>query len=258
MLVAFSIGLQNIQNHNNVVLKKLNFVKTIRLMFESSIEENLLEMPSLPLLLDRLHIRLSDEQRRRVEFRSWLTEKMKAEFINGSIIMHSPAADDHNEATGQLYRIISLHADLHKLGKVRIEKALVGMRRNDYEPDIAFWRKEIADRFEPGMNVYPIPDMIVEVLSPGKENHKRDTETKFADYAAHRVPEYWIVDPKKKTVEQYLLSTQEPDQYELYKKATISDAIESVALPGFHIPVSAIFDAAINAEVMQQFLKNSG
>ena len=227
-------------------------------MFESSIEENLLEMPSLPLLLDRLHVRLDDEKRRRAEFRSWLTADMKAEFINGSILMHSPAADDHNEVVIHLGGIANFYATIFKLGKVRVEKALIGMSRNDYEPDIAFWRKEVADRFEPGMNVYPIPDMIVEVLSPGKENHKRDTETKFADYAAHRVPEYWIVDPKKKTVEQYLLSTQEPDQYELYKKATISDAIESVALPGFHIPVSAIFDAAINAEVLQQFLKSSG
>ncbi|MDZ4704045.1 MAG: Uma2 family endonuclease [Saprospiraceae bacterium] len=226
-------------------------------MFESSVEENLLEMPSLPLLLDRLHARLNDEQKRRTEFRSWLSGDVKAEFINGSILMHSPAADDHNEATGQLYRIISLHADLYKLGKVRVEKALVGMSRNDYEPDIAFWRKEVADRFEPGMNVYPIPDMVVEVLSPGKENHKCDTETKFADYAAHRVPEYWIVDPKKKTVEQYLLSATEPDQYELYKKATITDAIESVSLRGFAISVKAIFDAQTNAEVMQAFLKNT-
>jgi Uma2 family endonuclease len=221
----------------------------------NSIEDSLWEVPSLPLLLDRIHHRLDDERLKRAEFRSWLTEDVKAEFINGSILMHSPAADDHNEATGQLYRAASLYADVFNLGKVRVEKALIGMTRNDYEPDIAFWRKEVADRFEPGMNVYPVPDLIVEVLSPGKENIKRDTETKYEDYAAHGVREYWIVDPKKQTVEQYLLSETAPERFELHKKAILTDNIESKVLAGFAIPVKAIFDAKSNAYAIQQLVK---
>ncbi len=223
-------------------------------MFDVGLEENLWNEPSLPLLLDRIHHRLDDERLKRSEFRSWLTEDAKAEFINGSIVMHSPAADDHNEATGQLYRVTSLYADFHKIGKVRVEKALIGMTRNDYEPDIAFWRKEVADRFEAGMNVYPIPDLVVEVLSPGKENIKRDTETKFHDYAAHQVKEYWIIDPKKKTVEQYLLSADNPYTYELYKKAILTDNIESKVMEGFAIPVKAIFEADANSAAIQMLL----
>jgi len=222
-------------------------------MFDASIEDNLLKIPSLPLLLGRMKIRLDDEKRQRAEFRSWLTEDLKAEFINGSIVMHSPAADDHNEAVLYLGGAANLFSTLHKLGKVRVEKALIGMTRNDYEPDVAFWRKEIADEIKPGMNVYPTPDLVVEVLSPGSENMKRDTEIKFVDYAAHRIPEYWIVDPKKKTVEQYLLSESSPDEYELYKKAVLTDSIESVTLTGFNIPVKAIFDADANAELLQRF-----
>jgi Uma2 family endonuclease len=170
--------------------------------------------------------------------------------------MHSPAAEDHNEATGHLYRATSLYADLHQLGKVRVEKALVGLTRNDYEPDIAFWRMDVANRFQPTMNVYPIPDLVIEVLSPGKENINRDTKVKFADYAAHLIREYWIVDPKKKTVEQYLLSDTQVGIYELYKKVAIQDYIESIVLTGFLIPVKAIFDAETNALTIQQFITN--
>ena len=104
------------------------------------------------------------------------------------------------------------------------------------------------------MNVYPTPDLVVEVLSPGKENTKRDRETKFEDYASHGIAEYWIIDPKKQTVEQYLLAEEEFGKYELYKKATIEDSIQSVQLEGFLIPVRAIFDAEMNAEVMKQLL----
>lgn len=223
-------------------------------MFDSGLEENLWNEPSLPLLLDRMHHRLDDERLKRMEFRSWLTEDAKAEFINGSIVMHSPAAEDHNEAVLNLGGIANFYAIHAKAGKVRVEKALIGMTRNDYEPDVAFWRKEVADRFEPGMNVYPIPDLIVEVLSPGKENILRDTETKFNDYAAHGVKEYWIVDPKKKTVEQYLLSTEAPNTYELHKKAILTDNIESKVMEGFAIPVRAIFEAEANADAVQMLL----
>lgn len=225
-------------------------------MPSTSLEKDLLEIPDLPMLLERLHHRLDDEKIQRQEFRSWISDEVKAEFINGSIVMHSPAAEDHNEATGHLYRVTSLYADLHQLGKVRVEKALVGLTRNDYEPDIAFWRMDVANRFQPNMNVYPIPDLVIEVLSPGKENINRYTKVKFADYAAHLIREYWIVDPKKKTVEQYLLSDTQVGIYELYKKVAIQDYIESIVLTGFLIPVKAIFDAETNALTIQQFISN--
>ena len=225
-------------------------------MPSTALEKDLLEIPDLPMLLEKLHHRLDDEKIQRQEFRSWITKEMKAEFINGRVVMHSPVSEDHNEATGHLYRISSIYADLNQLGKVRVEKALIGMTRNDYEPDIAFWRKEVANHFQPNMNVYPIPDLVIEVLSPGGENIKRDTKIKFTDYAAHLIPEYWIVDPRKKTVEQYLLSDTEARTYELHKKVAIQDQIESIVLIGFAIPVKAIFDAETNALTIQQFISN--
>ncbi len=224
-------------------------------MFDSGIENNLLRIPSLRILLDRLFARLEDEKKNRAEFRSWLTEDIKAEFINGEVIMHSPASESHNEVVINLGGIANIYSTIKNLGKVRVEKALIGMTRNDYEPDIAFWRNEIADRFEPNMNVYPVPDLIIEVLSPGKANTERDTVTKFDDYAAHGVSEYWIVDPVKQTVEQYLLlANQALGKYELRKKAVLGDHIESIVLSGFSIPVKAIFDADANAEAMQALL----
>lgn len=224
-------------------------------MFESTVDE-LLEIPALPIVLDVLRNRLAAESKRRAEFRAWLTEDTKAEFINGAVVMHTPASEDHNEATGQLYRVASFYADLKQLGKVRVEKAMIGLTRNDYEPDVAFWRKEVSDTFEPGMSVYPRPDMVVEVLSPGRDNTLRDTKTKLEDYAAHGIPEYWIVDPKKKTVEQYLLSDSQDGLYELHKKVDVEDNIQSVVLTGFAIPVRAIFDAEANAEDLRSLLQD--
>ena len=212
------------------------------------LEKQLEVVPHLPKLLQRMHRLLDNEQAKRQEFRAWLTEDHKAEFINGRIIMHSPAADEHNEAVGLTHRISSFYVDVKKLGKVRMEKAMIALTRNDYEPDVAFWKTEKAATIKSEHNVYPAPDLIVEVLS--KSSIKRDRVTKFEDYAAHGVTEYWIVDPNKKTVEQYFLPSEDSTIYALKKKATLDDTLESEVIEGFILPVRAIFDAAANAELL--------
>ena len=45
------------------------------------------------------------------------------------------------------------------------------------------------------------PSLTVEVLSPSNSRH--DTVIKAAMYARFGVPEYWIVDPKKRRIEQF-------------------------------------------------------
>jgi Uma2 family endonuclease len=41
----------------------------------------------------------------------------------------------------------------------------------------------------------PSPKLVVEVVLPGKTNEDRDYRYKRSEYAARRIPEYWIVDP---------------------------------------------------------------
>jgi Uma2 family endonuclease len=40
----------------------------------------------------------------------------------------------------------------------------------------------------------PPPQLVVEVVSPGKENADRDYRYKRSEYAARGIAEYWIVD----------------------------------------------------------------
>ncbi|MDZ7877259.1 MAG: Uma2 family endonuclease, partial [Saprospiraceae bacterium] len=103
-----------------------------------------------------------------------------------------------------------------------------------------------------GQTHYPPPDWICEVLSKGTAS--RDKGVKFRDYAAHGVTEYWIVDPKKQTVEQYILSETSGQGYELLKKVRVGDFIESIVMTGFKIPVAAIFDEEINRATLKTLL----
>ena len=51
--------------------------------------------------------------------------------------------------------------------------------------------------------IHGVPDLVVEVLSPSTA--KFDKIDKFLKYEKYGVKEYWIVDPKNKSVDVYLL-----------------------------------------------------
>jgi len=215
--------------------------------------EKILNSPDAPQQIEALNKAWEVEQKKRHDFREWITPSMKAEFINGQVILHSPVKRRHWNVTDLLSSMLSLYVRRHKLGKVGTEKVLIGLTRNDYEPDLVFFRKEIADQFDEDQMVFPAPDFVVEILS-GK-TASRDRGVKLQDYAAHGIPEYWIIDPLGQSVEQYLLHESGDSKYEHPRIYAIFDDIESAVIKGFKIPVVAMFDDKANLETIEGWLK---
>lgn len=118
----------------------------------------------------------------------WMDDDSKAEFINGEIVVHSPALHKHNSAVMLLGTLLNVFVSARELGIVLVEKALVELTRNSYEPDICYFGPAKAATIQPDQLYYPAPDLVVEVLS--KSTQKNDREVKFEDYAAHNVAEY--------------------------------------------------------------------
>jgi Uma2 family endonuclease len=46
----------------------------------------------------------------------------------------------------------------------------------------------------------PPPQMVAEVMSPGKQNRERDLIFKRGQYAARGIPEYWLITPESQSV----------------------------------------------------------
>lgn len=203
---------------------------------------DLLDRPTLALEVEKYRAVLAREQKAREAFRDAIQPHEKGEFINGKIIMHSPARHVHNITRALIERLFSTLIDSGKIkGVVVSEKALCGFTRNDYEPDVAWFGPEKAATIEPGTTVYPVPDFAVEVLSPNTQ--KQDRGVKFTDYAAHGVGEYWIVDADAKTVEQYALDGT--DGYRVVNPAD-DGRIACRSFPDLVIPLAAIFDGPAN------------
>lgn len=205
----------------------------------------IMDAPDAYLVLDAVQKALDEERELRLKFYNDITEEQKVEFINGEIITHSPAKHRHSNTGGMLYTLLTLYVRKNKLGFVGYDNVMISLTRNDYEPDICFFRKEKADEFADDKMFYPAPDLIVEILSPSTA--KRDRGVKFKDYGAHGVEEYWIIDPVKKTLEQFHLVA---NKYELVLSADSGD-VKSFAVDGFQIPIRAIFDDDENLKAIQ-------
>ena len=208
----------------------------------------ILKEPDAYFLLQEAHVALDNEKARRIAFYNDITEQEKVEFINGEIIVHSPVMKRHNSASLLLAQLMNIYNIKNKLGFVGIEKIMITLTRNDYEPDICFFRKEKSDNFIENQTLFPAPDFIIEILSEGTK--KRDRGVKFQDYQAHHIEEYWIIDPIHETVEQYHL---EEEGYELILKSSEGN-IKSFVMTDFQIPIQSVFEEELNIMTLKKMM----
>lgn len=206
--------------------------------------KTLLRSPRLPEYAVVIEETLRTERERREEFYDQIEESQKAEFIDGEVIVHSPARLKHSIVQGFLGQLLRTYVDRYDLGLVCQDKTLCVFPRNDYEPDIVFFDREKAAGFPDDLMKFPVPDFVVEILSDSTES--RDRGIKFEDFETHGVREYWIVDADAEVVEQYVANGE---QFQLQLKSG-SGEIESVVIKGFRISIRAIFDRDVNLAAM--------
>ena len=133
----------------------------------------ILDLPNAPTIIKEVQKALTVEEKKRRHFYKTVTEQEKAEFINGEIVVHSPVIKMHNKSSGLLYKLIDTYVDINDLGFTGIEKILIKLTRNDYEPDLCFFKKEKAEHFQDREMFFPAPDFVVEVLSKSTEQRDR-------------------------------------------------------------------------------------
>jgi Uma2 family endonuclease len=211
----------------------------------TSLLDPLKASPLYPELVQEAQADLAREHALRVKFYNDITPEHKWEFINGEVILHSPALNRHLMATKRLFTLMHLHCLWGGCGEVHVEKAMTSFPRNDYEPDICFFGLAKASMLTPDTLRFPVPDLIVEVLSPSTE--ARDRGVKFTDYASHGVREYWLVDPVAESVEPHRLAEGE---YAPAPRETTGVLLSEV-MPGLAVPVRAIFDDEENREAVR-------
>ena len=131
------------------------------------------------------------------EFVAWATDEVRAEWIEGEVILMSPAALKHIRITSWLNQVLGLYIQSKKLGELLGPDLMVRLRSSSScvsrrVPDIFFASNAKLPNLRLNFLDGP-PDLAIEIVSP--DSVARDWREKFFEYEAAGVLEYWIIDP---------------------------------------------------------------
>lgn len=160
------------------------------------------------------------------QFLDWMDEDTHAEWVDGEVVMASPASLPHQDILGFLYEVLGGYVNWQGLGKMTFAPFVMKLANSAREPDITFVASTHSDRVRHGYLDGPA-DLVVEIVSP--ESVDRDYRLKFAEYEAAGISEYWLIDPEADRVLLYRLGTH--GRYGLVSPE--SGRLYSSVLPGF-------------------------
>jgi Uma2 family endonuclease len=175
------------------------------------LEELIHEIEAAPDLKERLYSALLPSpipsQKPRMsyqEFLDWTDEDTLAEWVDGEIVMSSPASYVHQSISYFLSTILGLYVDTRNFGVIRSAPFQMKLQ-NGREPDILFINRSHITHVKKSYLEGPA-DLVIEIISP--ESIGRDRGEKFYEYESGGVPEYWLIDPLRKWAEFYQLNPE--------------------------------------------------
>jgi len=174
------------------------------------------------------------------EFLAWADEDTLAEWVDGEVVMYSPASRRHQSIADFLVSVMRIFVEQRDLGMVLSAPFQMKLEQGR-EPDLLFVASEHLDRLKETYLDGPA-DLVVEIISP--ESVARDRGEKFYEYAQGSVREYWLIDPQVKWIEFYRLG--EAGFYEVVFSGR-EGVYHSEVLPGFWLRVEWLWQEPLPA-----------
>jgi Uma2 family endonuclease len=149
---------------------------------------------------------------------------VRLELVNGEIYVSPSPDSDHSYVDCMLRTILNNHIRAHNLGRLYGDLDTSFSTGNVRRPDVLFVASDRLSIVKKSGLEGP-PDLCVEILSPSSVS--MDRGEKFELYCKNGVANYWIVDPREKTVEAFVLKDGK------YSLAAIARHTQTAAFPPF-------------------------
>lgn len=167
-------------------------------------------------------------------------EGERYEVIDGELYVTTQPHARHQATCENISFELGIWSRRTQSGRVLIAPGIVYSLDEAVAPDLVWVRKErVAGIVAPDGKLHESPDLVIEVLSPGKANEERDREKKLALYSRRGVAEYWIADWRGVTVEVY---RRAQDALALAATLRAGDTLTSPLLPGFECLIDRLFE----------------
>jgi len=161
------------------------------------------------------------------------------EIIDGELFVTRAPHWNHQKACVRIIAPLDTWSQATSLGQVVPAPGVIFGENDNVIPDVVWVSNErLPLLLDEAGHLTGAPELVVEVLSLGSENEKRDRELKLKLYSSRGVREYWIVDWHKQQVEVY-----RREQGSLKLAATLfnGDELNSPMLPHFTCAIASLF-----------------
>jgi Uma2 family endonuclease len=161
------------------------------------------------------------------------------EIIDGELLVTRAPHWKHQKVITKLIQSLGSWSSQTNLGEVVTTPGLVFTDDDNVIPDLVWISTDRLSRvLDESGHLLAAPELVVEVLSAGPDNERRDREVKRKLYAIRGVQEYWIIDWRRQQIEIF-----RRDSHGLPLVATLfsSDVLTSPLLPDFQQSVAEVF-----------------
>ena len=162
------------------------------------------------------------------------------EVIDGELYVSKQPHYFHQLSCSEVVARLNAWSKKTGAGEVNIAPGLIFSDDDDVAPDLVWISKaRLRTALGPDGHLHTAPELVVEVLSPGRVNERRDRESKLKLYSRRGVQEYWIIDWRAHQIEVY---RRDDAQLTLVATMLEPDSLASPLLPGFSCPVRDLFE----------------
>jgi len=162
------------------------------------------------------------------------------EIIDGELYVSTTPHWDHQQTCVAIVSQLERWCRESGAGKTNLGPGLIFTEDNAVAPDIVWVSSErLSATLGADGKLHAAPELVIEVLSPGRKNERRDREAKLKLYSRRGVDEYWIVNWQLREIEIYRRTNVD---FVLVSRLTGVDMLESPLLPGFSCSVAGLFE----------------
>ena len=160
------------------------------------------------------------------------------ELIEGELFVSRSPNLAHQRCSFKLSGTFFVYLEANPIGEALYTPGVLFDEINAVIPDLVYFSNERRAEIAAGTRISGAPDLVVEIVSPGSENERRDRIFKRDLYAKFGVSEYWILDPALRCVEVY---RHDGETLAFFAMLGPENELTSPLLPGYSALIGGLF-----------------
>mgnify|MGYP006426678529 CR=1 FL=1 len=161
------------------------------------------------------------------------------EIINGELFVSRAPHWKHQEVSGNVYALLQSWSRETGSGRSAIAPGIIFSATDSVIPDVVWASSQrLEECLDESGHLNEAPELVVEVLSRGSKDQKRDLEFKLKLYSTQGVQEYWVVDYHQKQIKVY---RRQEAILKLAVTLFTGDTLTTPLLPEFSCNIEEIF-----------------